>query len=342
MENGPHLPRLAVRTPTGWVPLGFVRSGRLVYLIARERGAQWPISLLRSGVAELRLPEQTARGRASLVTKTAEQEEILTLFRTTYGEVQFARWYDRPARILRVDLEGDLPGGLADDGQYSAWLEAEFDNVADDYDHHITGNRMNRLLRDRSLAQIRVVFAGRRRLLEVGCGSGMETITMLRDGHQIVAVDISERMLQVVRAKAEKEGLGGQLTTIKLRARDLATLATVTGLGPFDGAYSTYGALNCEPDLRPIADAFAALLRGGAPFVVGVYNRWCLFELLGYSFSLQGSRAFGRRTNPVSWARLGSVSMCTRTACPRSTGCSRGALSGSASKASPLSCPPRI
>jgi SAM-dependent methyltransferase len=299
MGDGPRPANLEVRTPSGWVPLGFVRDGRLVYLIARERSAQWPISVLRSGVAELRLEGRAARGRASLVTTTAEREEILARFRAHYGEAQFARWYDRPARVLRVDLESDLSGDAPNDGQYSAWLEAEFDNVADDYDHHITGNRMNRLLRDRSLAQLRVVFAGRHRLLELGCGSGMETMTMLRDGHEIVAVDISARMLRVVREKADQEGLGRQLTTVKLRARDLAQLARDSEIPPFDGAYSTYGALNCEPDLAPTAEAFARFLRPGAPLVLGVYNRWCLFEILGYSLSLQGHRALGRRTNPV-------------------------------------------
>jgi hypothetical protein len=41
--------------------------------------------------------------------------------------------------------------------------------------------------------------------------------------------------------------------------------------------------------------------------VLGVYNRWCAFELVGYSLSGQGRRALGRRTNPV---RVGSSRFC--------------------------------
>jgi SAM-dependent methyltransferase len=253
---------------------------------------------LRSGVAELRLADRTVHGTATLVTDAAEKALALDRFRAAYGPAQFARWYDRPARVLRVDLATDPGAAGSGEDRYAAWLEAEFDNVADEYDRHITGNRMNRLLRDRSLAHLRVVFAERHRLLELGCGSGMETMTLLREGHEIVAVDISDRMLAVVRAKADREGLGGQLRTVKLRARDLADFAR-SQEGAFDGAYSTYGALNCEPDLRPTAAGFARLLRPGAPLVVGVYNRWCLFEILGYTLSLQGHRALGRRSNPV-------------------------------------------
>jgi SAM-dependent methyltransferase len=299
--------RLAVRTPSGWVPLGFVQVDHLIFLIARERSAQWPIDLLRTGVAELRLPDRTVRGHASLITNADERAMAIDQFRTAYGTEQFARWYDHPARVLRVDLDADRSAPTSTDQTYGSWLTAEFDNIAEEYDHHITGNRMNRLLRDRSLAELHSVFADRPRLLEVGCGSGMETLQLLREGHEILAVDISDRMLAVVRAKAEKEGLAKQLRTVRLRARDLGDLSSVIGPERFDGAYSTYGALNCEPDLRPPVEAFAHFLPEGAPLVVGIYNRWCLFELAGYTLSLQGHRALGRRLNPV---RVGSSRFC--------------------------------
>jgi SAM-dependent methyltransferase len=299
---------LLVATPHGAVPLGYVLDGRTVYLVARERSAQWPIELLRTGVAELRLADGAHRGDAALVRDASESTAILERFRRKYGDERYARWYDRPARVLRVDL---VDGGAATSGgdrqTYYRWLESEFDVVAADYDRHITGNRMNRLLRDRSLARLRPLFRHAPRLLEVGCGSGMETLPLLREGHSVTAVDISERMLDVVRTKSVAEQLQGRLTTRQLRAAELGRLVAEAGAESFDGAYSTYGAINCEPDLRPISDAFHTLLKPGAPLVLGVYNRWCLFELLGYTMSLQGGRAFGRRTNPV---RVGASRFC--------------------------------
>ncbi|MFZ0830706.1 MAG: methyltransferase domain-containing protein [Thermoplasmata archaeon] len=298
---------LRLRTPAGSVPLGFAQEEGVVYLVARERAAQWPVDLLRNGHGMLTLPEGGVEGTPRLISDRSEQTRVLRLFLQKYGPDRFARWYEHPARILRVTLNPAPPHQGPGTEHYYEWLQSEFDNVAEDYDRHITGNRMNRLLRNRSLAWLEPRFARSRRLLEIGCGSGMETLPMLRAGHQVVAVDISERMLSTVRSKAEREGLGGQLETRHLRARDLDYLVEDLGTGSIDGAYSTYGALNCEPDLGPIPVALRRLLAPGAPFVAGVYNRWCLFEIAGYSASLQTSRAFGRRRNPIP---VGSSRFC--------------------------------
>lgn len=293
----PTIDHLRLSAPHGVIPLGYVAEGSTVYLVARDRAALWPIEALRTGEVRLQINGAATAGRIRLCTDPRDKDEILSRFRAKYGETSFQRWYAHPARVLRVELGGTAlpPTGPA----YDDWIRDEFDNVAEDYDRHITGNRMNMLLRNRSLAQLRASFADARSLLDVGCGSGMETVPLLREGHELTAVDISERMLEVVRRKARAEGLTERLRTFRARAAELRKLVPVLGSGTFDGAYSTYGAMNCEPDLTPVADGFGALLRPNAPLVLGVYNRWCLFELLGYSFTGQTRRAFGRRHNPI-------------------------------------------
>ncbi len=297
---------LSLVTDRGPLPLGFVRSATRIYLVARQRSALWPVDLLRDGRAHLELPGgESVVGPVQLVTRPGDREQVLELFRSKYGAEQFRRWYDAPARILRVDLDPD--GGPDETGRYRRWIEAEFDNIAEDYDRHIRGNRVNRLLRDRSLAWLRAVFAPSKSLLEIGCGSGMETIAMLELGHEITAVDISEAMLEVVRRKARETGVGERLRAVHLRARDLGALVDEVGPAAFEGAYSTYGALNCEPDLRPVVEGVARLLPAGRRFVAGVYNRWCLAESLGYALALAPGRAAGRWRNPV---RVGTSRFC--------------------------------
>src|ERR1700686_4538085 len=215
---------LLLSTGRGPVPLGFAEDSEAVYLVARERSADWPIEILRRGSAELLLPRGLEIGSAELVTEPDQRERILDLFRTKYGPERYARWYDHPSRVLRVRTSGVRPMITSGEPHYYDWLQSEFDNVAEDYDHHITGNRMNRLLRDRSLARLRPMFRGAPSLLEVGCGSGMETLPLLREGHEILAVDISDRMLEVVRKKARAEGLSERLRTRHLPARELGTL----------------------------------------------------------------------------------------------------------------------
>ena len=292
--------------PGGGVPLGFVRQGDEVFLVARDRGARWPVEVLRSGSATLSIGGRSEPGAAELLVDPSEKLRVLESFRQKYGDRRYERWYRDPARVLKVRLgrAGVPSGGSAG---YYRWLTAEFDNVADEYDRHILGNRINRLLRDRSLSQLRATFAGDRRLLEIGCGSGMETLPLLGEGHEVFCVDVSDRMLDVVREKARRAGVLERLETRRLTAASLPDLLADPGPGAFDGAYSTYGALNCEADLRPIPPALHALIRPEGRFVAGVYNRWCVFELVGYSLTGQFGRAWGRTGRPV---RVGSSRFC--------------------------------
>jgi SAM-dependent methyltransferase len=310
-SSEPHSPApenesLELVLPSGVVPLGFVQEPQVVYLVARERSALWPVEILRAGSATLRISGQRVQGAPQLISDPAEKLQVLDRFRAKYGSRRYERWYGSPARVLRVPLGPAGPSAAGDD-RYHGWLTAEFDNVADDYDRHILGNRINRLLRDRSLAELRRTFAGALQLLEVGCGSGMETLPLLREGHEIFCVDVSPRMLEVVRQKARRDGVLERLRTERRAAASLPDLLTELGPAAFDGAYSTYGALNCEEDLAPIPRALHGLLRPGGRFVAGVYNRWCAFELFGYSLTGQFGRAFGRSGQPV---RVGSSRFC--------------------------------
>ncbi|EQD50900.1 methyltransferase [mine drainage metagenome] len=178
-------------------------------------------------------------------------------------------------------------------------MAAEFDDVAVEYGRQIEENRINRLLRERSLEVLRPAFRDAHRLLEIGCGSGIETLPMLNAGHEILCVDLSTAMLEVVRRRARAAGVSEALETRPMAAGDLGRLVAEVGPGAFDGAYSTYGALNCEPDLRPVGRALAELLPARRRFVAGVYNRWCLVELLGYGLTGRWRRAFGRRPRPI-------------------------------------------
>jgi SAM-dependent methyltransferase len=307
-ESIPDIERhLELSTSRSKVPLGFVAESRSIFLVARDRRARWPVVALREGSARVKVAGAELGGPIRLVTDLEEKHRILERFRRKYGHAQFARWYDRPARILRLDVLSGPAISAAPPPEYIEWLTAEFDNIAAEYDHHILDNRINRLLRNRSLAELRPTFRSARRLLEIGCGTGTETLPLLEEGHEMLCVDISSRMLDVVRTKARAAGVAERLETRRLRASEVGTLARELGPAQFDGAYSTYGALNCEADLAPIPPALHELLRPGSRFVAGVFNRWCLTEAVGYTLAGRPRRALGRTRNPVM---VGSSRFC--------------------------------
>jgi ubiquinone/menaquinone biosynthesis C-methylase UbiE len=58
------------------------------------------------------------------------------------------------------------------------------------------------------------------KVLDVGCGPGTFTIIMAKmvgDSGKVIAVDVQDKMLQIVRTKAAKEGLESRIITHKCR-----------------------------------------------------------------------------------------------------------------------------
>ncbi len=295
---GPASPTvLRVRSARGPVPLAYVADAERLWLVAQHGAGSWAVEILRAGQGTFELPDGVRSGSCRLVTAVEDRAAVLVRFVTKYGAEQVDRWFRPPGRIVEVDFGGSgaAPSGLP----YFEWLEAEFDSIAADYDRHILGNRINRLLRDRSLAFMRRTFPRTGRLMEVGCGSGTETVELLEDGHEILAVDISAKMLDAVQAKARSRGLGERLRVAKGRLGELGRFVAAEGRASFAGVYSTYGALNCEPDLTAVPAPVADLLAADGQFVAGVFNRWCGFETGVYSLLGRTGRAFGRWGRPV-------------------------------------------
>jgi SAM-dependent methyltransferase len=178
-----------------------------------------------------------------------------------------------------------------------------FDDVAADYDLREADNPIMQLMRRRSLAMLESTFPQGATLLDIGCGTGTEAIWMGRRGRSMFAVDSSPQMLKVLSERAEAAGL--TVPSKLLRAGELSTLVDERGEASFDGAYSSFGALNTEPSLeRPVA-ALSRLVRPGGRIVLSVMNRWCVAEM---GLLVAGGRAGQalRRSRPSIRVAVGS------------------------------------
>ncbi|MER3398889.1 MAG: hypothetical protein C4315_08305 [Chloroflexota bacterium] len=162
--------------------------------------------------------------------------------------------------------------------KYSAVTRA-FDRLAYLYDDRYASRRNSLMgwLRAESLRVFRKAVPAGGWVLEIGCGTGEETLALARSGYRVLALDIAPEMVRRARQKAAAAGLTGRTEFLALPAGRLAAL----GPAPlFDGAYAGFGALNCEPDLESLGFALGRLLRPGAAFVASVISRRCLFETL--------------------------------------------------------------
>jgi SAM-dependent methyltransferase len=150
-----------------------------------------------------------------------------------------------------------------------------------------------------SLRTLLANFAAGQRVLELGCGTGQEAIQLARAGLQVLATDLSPRMLAVTRRKVAAAGFEQVVRTRHLAAGEIGVLVQEVGEGAFDGAYSSFGALNGESDLHVVGIALGRLIRPGGRVVVSVMNRFYPFEVLwylGHGRPRQAARRWGGST----------------------------------------------
>jgi ubiquinone/menaquinone biosynthesis C-methylase UbiE len=152
-----------------------------------------------------------------------------------------------------------------------------FDDVAADYDLREAGNPIMQMMRKRSLAMLESTFPQGATLLDIGCGTGTEAIWLAQRGRTIFAVDSSPQMLHVLSERAAASGV--TVSSRLLQAGELSTFVDERGESSFDGAYSSFGALNTEPSLEPPLAALSRLLKPGGRIVLSVMNRWCMAEI---------------------------------------------------------------
>ena len=122
-------------------------------------------------------------------------------------------------------------------------------------------------------------FTPASRLLDLGCGTGLDAVRLAQLGHHVTATDWSAAMVRRTRERAAHERLSERVQALSIGAHELRQL---DGDEAFDGAYSNLGALNCVPDLGSVARECARLLKPGGALVFTVIGRICPWEIAYY------------------------------------------------------------
>ena len=137
-----------------------------------------------------------------------------------------------------------------------------------------------------------------KRVLEVGCGIGTDTINFARAGAQVTAIDLSERSLEIARNRAAVYKLTN-INFVHANVEELAAILPATTR--YDLVYS-FGVLHHTPNPNTALRQMVSFLAPGGTLKLMVYHRYswkafvCRNELWPRSFLESGSNyraAFG-------------------------------------------------
>ncbi|HYL74401.1 MAG TPA: methyltransferase domain-containing protein [Bryobacteraceae bacterium] len=120
-----------------------------------------------------------------------------------------------------------------------------------------------------------------KKVLEIGCGIGTDTINFARHGAQVTAVDLTENSLQVARQRAKVFGLDDQIRFIQANAEHLSDSVPVQ---QFDLIYS-FGVIHHTPHPERVLEELRKYVGPESTVKIMVYYRWSwkvLWILLTY------------------------------------------------------------
>lgn len=109
-----------------------------------------------------------------------------------------------------------------------------------------------------------------KKVLEVGCGIGTDTINFARHGAEVTAVDLSEKSLGIAQRRAEVFGLEDRIRFFQANAERLSDTVPIES---YDLVYS-FGVIHHTPHPDTVLTEIRKYLKLGGTVKIMVYHRW--------------------------------------------------------------------
>jgi 2-polyprenyl-3-methyl-5-hydroxy-6-metoxy-1,4-benzoquinol methylase len=109
-----------------------------------------------------------------------------------------------------------------------------------------------------------------KKVLEIGCGIGTDSISFARAGAQVTSVDLTEKSLEVARQRAQVFGLEDRIRFIQANAEKLSDSVPPD---QFDLVYS-FGVIHHTPHPERVIQEIRKFVKPDSTVKIMVYNRW--------------------------------------------------------------------
>jgi ubiquinone/menaquinone biosynthesis C-methylase UbiE len=187
-------------------------------------------------------------------------------------------------------------------------MQQAFDTVAQSYDTSFTHSVIG-------IAQRNVVWSylesalssnDKLKILELNCGTGEDALWFAKQGHKVLATDISESMLDIVQQKIDGEDLSSRIQTLKL---DITKLRDKNFSERFDLILSNFGGMNCiSPiEIGQLTAELARFLKVNGRLIMIIMPKYCLWETIYFLMKFNFNKAFRRYSNDGTIAKLNGL-----------------------------------
>jgi ubiquinone/menaquinone biosynthesis C-methylase UbiE len=181
-----------------------------------------------------------------------------------------------------------------------------FDSIAEQYDAVFTESRIGLCQRSAVWTELKSAFQRGDRILEVGCGTGVDACYLARQGINVLACDLSGEMVRFAEQRVRRDSPGFQSASVKTCVWPAEEISTIDHDGLFDGAFSNFGALNCISDLRKFAHDLATLVKPSARVLLCLMGPCCLWEVAWFVVRGEWRRVFRRLDQHGTEASVGA------------------------------------
>jgi SAM-dependent methyltransferase len=147
-------------------------------------------------------------------------------------------------------------------------------------------------------------------VLELNCGTGSDAIHLARNGHRVIATDISAEMLRVAREKARQMGVEDRIVHERMGFDEMGQRQWPMA---FDLVFSNMGGLNCisAEHLSALARPIARALKPGGRFIAVIMPDRCVAETVHLFLRGRWREAFARGRQEPVWAGLSGTGAVT-------------------------------
>jgi ubiquinone/menaquinone biosynthesis C-methylase UbiE len=144
------------------------------------------------------------------------------------------------------------------------------------FDELNNNNKISEYLRSIYRAEVDSKLRPNDRILELNCGTGLDAIYFASKGHDVLATDLSQGMINQLNAKLTNADLKGKIRTMLCSFNELSKIKDQK----FDYILSNFGGLNCTDKLNEVLISFNSLLNNNGKISLVIMPKYCPWEWL--------------------------------------------------------------